>query len=205
VRWPLIFNFFISGIVIGTSSCALSCGWLLIPLISENEPSIKKSFFRFIYFHAGKIISYIILGGLVGYSSQFITKITNNRSLWLYGGTILFVIGILNMLLPDYRRTGIKKKFSAVTGFIVGIIPCGPLIGFLVYLAYVANDFVSGAIGGFVFGLGNILNPLIFLIFLVPASTGFFERIINNKQIFKIAGSLIFFCWAIALILEAMG
>lgn len=199
----LLLNFFISGLILGSSSCALSCGWLLFPFISEKKASIKKSFFKFLSFHIGKIVSYVILGGLVGYSSQFITKLTNSKFLWLGGGVLFFIMGLLNLILPESRRISIKKNFVGVAGFIVGILPCGPLVGFLVYLAYVANNAIGGAVAGLAFGIGNTFNPLIILIFLIPAGTSLFERIIRNEKIYRIAGSMVFFWWATTLIWEA--
>lgn len=202
MSWRLFLNFFISGLILGSSSCALSCGWLLFPFISEKKSSIKKSFFKFLLFHAGKIVSYVILGGFVGYSSQFITKLTNSKFLWIGGGVLFFIMGILNLLLSECRRISIKKNLAAVAGFVVGILPCGPLVGFLVYLAYVANNTIGGAVGGLAFGIGNTANPLIILIFFIPLGSSLFESIIRNEKIYRIAGSMVFFWWAATLILE---
>ncbi|MCM8806025.1 MAG: sulfite exporter TauE/SafE family protein [Candidatus Omnitrophica bacterium] len=196
MNWHILTNLFFSGMILGSSVCALSCGWIFIPLVFEKNLNIKRSFIKFCLFHAGKILSYTVVGGLVGYSASYITAIKNSKIFLLVGGLFFFILGILNLFLPDKIMIHLKHNFTGCAGIIMGFVPCGALAGVLVYLAYVANTFASGAMAGFAFGLGNAINPLILLIFLAPKFPQWFNGIVKSQKICRIAGSLVFFFWA---------
>ncbi|MCX7705785.1 MAG: sulfite exporter TauE/SafE family protein, partial [bacterium] len=168
MNWHILLNLFLSGIILGSSVCALHCGWVFLPFVFEKNSNIRKTFIRFFLFHSGKIFSYTIIGGLVGYSTSFITSFRNSRLPFLIGAIFFFILGILNFFMPEEFRNKMKRNFACFSGLLVAFIPCGALIGVIVYLAYVANNFLTGALGGFVFGLGNIINPLIILPLISP-------------------------------------
>ncbi|MGC8805798.1 MAG: sulfite exporter TauE/SafE family protein, partial [Candidatus Ratteibacteria bacterium] len=133
------------------------------------------------------------------FSAGYVSALRNNRMLNLTGTLFFITLGIFNLVLSDKKRVFLKSPFSYCSGFIVGFIPCGTLLGVLAYLAYVANSFVSGAIGGLAFGLGNAINPLIIIAILAPWCTKFIGKFFENPWTGKIAGSLVFFFWAATL------
>ncbi|HOK80213.1 MAG TPA: sulfite exporter TauE/SafE family protein [bacterium] len=200
MNWHVLVNLYISGILTGSSVCVLSCGSVFFPFIFERKSDIKRTLKMFLFFHAGKLVSYTLAGGLVGYSAGYASALRNNQILNLAGTLFFITLGILNLVISDKKMAFLKSPFSYCSGFIVGFIPCGAFLGLLAYLAYVANSFVSGAVGGLVFGLGNAINPLIIIAMFAPWCSKFIGKFFENPWTGKIAGSLVFFFWAGTLV-----
>ena len=200
MNWHILVNLYISGILIGSSVCMLSCGSVFLPFIFERNTDIKKTLRMFVFFHAGKLVSYTLAGGLVGYSSGYVSALKNNRVFLFLGALFFLILGVLNLTLSDKIKMFLKGHLSYCSGFVVGFVPCGALLGVLAYLAYVANSFVSGAIGGLVFGLGNAINPLIIITIFTPWCSKFIGRFFENRWAGKIAGSVVFFFWSGTLV-----
>ncbi len=97
-----------------------------------------------------------------------------------------------------------KKNLACFSGFFVSLIPCGAFISVLVYIAYVSNSLVQGALYGFVFGAGNLFNPLIIISIAAPSISKRFEKIITKEQLYKIAASFVFLFWSGSLFWKAI-
>lgn len=196
MNWYVLLNLFFSGIILGSSVCSIGCGWIFLPFIFEKDENKRKTFFKFVMFHSGKILSYTIIGGLVGYSTSFVSSFNNNK-VALYTGALFFLLlGFLNMIMPEKFRIKMKKNLVCFSGFLVSFIPCGAFAGVLVYIGYVCNDLISGALAGFFFGLGNAINPLVLTIFFVPNFSKRFEKMVKGEIVFKLATTTVFCFWA---------
>ncbi|MCM8764905.1 MAG: sulfite exporter TauE/SafE family protein, partial [Candidatus Omnitrophica bacterium] len=116
MSWHILFNLFLSGIFLGGSVCAIYCGWIFLPVLFERQQNKKKSLLKFILFHSGKIFSYTIIGGLVGYSSSFISFFRTSKVSLLSGAFFFFLIGLLNILMPEEFRVKMKKVSACFSG-----------------------------------------------------------------------------------------
>lgn len=203
MNFHVLVNLFLSGIILGSSVCTVFCGWIFLPFVFEKNQNIRRAIARFILFHSGKIASYTIIGGLAGYSTSFISSFKYSKIPIFLGSTFFFILAVVNLLVHEETRVKMKKNFACLSGFLVAFIPCGALIGVIVYLAYVANSFFAGAFGGFIFGLGNAINPLIFLVFCSTRCSEWGGNFIKNTAIFKIGVSLVFMSWSVTLLLKA--
>lgn len=171
--------FFLLGVVAGLSSCAALIGGLLLSMIKQwNElyidadSNIEKAQ-PHIMFHAGRIISFTILGGLLGLVGEAISL--NNATFF----AILTILVSIVMFLLAMQMLGVewaqKFKFTAPKsltrfaadesnfqgkympfgiGALTFLLPCGfTLIAQTVALA--SGSFIQGALIMFLFALGT--------------------------------------------------
>jgi len=196
----LLWNFFVSGFFLGVTTCALYCGSILAPFLLDKEITARQAIFRFFIFHAGKLVAYVLLGGLVGYSSHFIPVLRDSKLVPGAGAAFFFALGILNFTISDRKRKKLLGGPLVGTGFLIGFLPCGPFLAFLFYLAYVANTAAKGAIGGFLFGLGNALNPIILISPFFPKIGTLLQVLCRRPVYFKLIVSCVFFFWSASLL-----
>jgi sulfite exporter TauE/SafE/copper chaperone CopZ len=169
--------------------CISMCG--SINLMATYNDSSKISLKKPLLYNLGRVISYTILGGLVGLLGSVISLNEIGR------GIIILVCAII-MILLSLRMLGILKinfckfKFnhhlksnsSFIIGLLNGFMPCGPLQAMQVY-ALSTSSFYKGALSMFMFSIGTV--PLmLFTGVLVNLFKGR-KRIMVNK----IAGVLI--------------
>ena len=155
--------------------CIAMCGGINLSqsvLSAKNDGSVVKSN---LYYNIGRVISYTLIGGIVGWVGSIITL---NGAL---KGAILMIAGIImltmavNMLgvfsflrkfsirIPKKLATKLnqskKGKSSFYIGLVNGLMPCGPLQSMQIY-ALSTGSFVGGAFSMFLFSLGTV--PLMF-------------------------------------------
>lgn len=171
--------FFLLGVVAGLSSCAALVGGLLLSMIKQwNElyidaDSNKEKAQPHIMFHAGRIIAFTVLGGLLGLLGEAISL--NNLTLF----AILTILVSIIMFLLALQMLGIewaqKFKFNAPKsltrlaadesnfqgkympfsiGALTFFLPCGfTLIAQTVALA--SGSFIQGGLIMMFFALGT--------------------------------------------------
>lgn len=205
MNWHILISLFLSGIILGSSVCTVSCGWIFLPFVLEQKQNIKKGLSKFFLFHAGKIVSYTAIGGLIGYSTAIVSSFKYSRISLFTGAGFFFFLGILNFLMPEKFLTGLRGKLACFSGFITALVPCGALAGVFVYIGYVANNFLQGALAGFVFGTGNMINPLILITIFSPACSRWIEKFAKNTLVYKICISAVFILWSLGLLWRALG
>lgn len=177
---------------INLSQCA-GCGDCDNNNISSK---LKPSFL----YNFGRVLSYTILGGIVGaLGSVFSLSLKGKSVISLIAGAFMIVMGI-NMLniapilrkimprLPKSLTDKIDSKKNDKGPFIVGLLngfmPCGPLQAMQLY-ALGTGSFLTGASSMFLFSLGTV--PVMF-------SFGAFSSILSSKftkQMMKISSILI--------------
>ncbi len=165
---------FIVGLLTSVHCIAMCGGINLSQSVNsvKNEGKILKSN---AYYNLGRVISYTLIGGIVGAIGSAITL--NG----VFKGTVAIIAGILmiimgiNMLgiFPALRKFNIrmpkklavalnktkKGKSSFYIGLVNGFMPCGPLQSMQLY-ALSTGSFFGGAISMFLFSLGTV--PLMF-------------------------------------------
>lgn len=162
--------------------CVMMCGNMVLSYAvkgSEDGPLMKRMLPHFAY-HGAKIVSYTLVGLLLGSIGEFITQ--EARS-WvsLVAGVYMILLGlhmtgrfpVLGRLTPKPPRflmnmlSKARKKANADAaegestlatpvsfGLMTGLMPCGPLIAAQVAAAGSGSS-VAGAIGMLGFGLGT--------------------------------------------------
>lgn len=174
---------FITGLLTSIH-CISMCGAInLITIVNNNSNLKKKNLFNSCLYNLGRVISYTILGGLVGTIGS-VFKINNTISglIILIAAVIMFLmslnmLGITSFHLPRLSRLSKSPKLSRLTktqaknnsnlklkkktnnAFIVGLLngfmPCGPLQAMQVY-ALSTGSFIKGALSMFLFSLGTV-------------------------------------------------
>lgn len=162
--------------------CVMMCGNMVLSYAvkgSEDGPLVKRMFPHFAY-HGAKIVSYALVGLLLGSIGEFITQ--EARS-WvsLVAGVYMILLGLhmtgkfpmlarltpkpprflMNMLSKARKKANADAAEGESTlatpvsfGLMTGLMPCGPLIAAQVAAAGSGSSF-AGAMGMLGFGLGT--------------------------------------------------
>lgn len=153
---------FAVGIIASLSSCAAVVGGLLLSMsatFAKEGDRIRPQ----LMFHGGRIISFFILGGVIGFvGSAFTLNITASFALGLIIGLVMLVLGI-NLLdifhftkrfqpaMPKFlskHALGVSKWNHALTPFVVGVVtfflPCGFTQSMQIYTLSTGGFFAGG-------------------------------------------------------------
>ncbi len=170
---------FLIGIVASLSTCLAVVGGLLLSL-SANYAKSGDAIKPQLMFHAGRLISFFILGGVIGLiGSAFQLTPTMNLIISIIIALVMFILGInLLDMFPWAKRfqfappKALSQKAMNATNLthsiaplLVGIatffLPCGFTQSMQIYTLSTGN-FLNGAITMFAFALGTL--PVLALI-----------------------------------------
>lgn len=186
---------FLIGIVASMSTCIAVTGGLLVAVAAKYNAasghlSAVQRFKPHLYFNAGRIISYTLLGGAIGaLGSTFSLSIEANSLLILAASAVMIVLGL--QMLKLFRPLGLRPpKFIAHwihdyterttkgSAFVLGastfFLPCGFTQGLQLYVLAKASVAV-GALTMFAFSIGT-LPALLSLSALSSFAGGGFQR-----------------------------
>ncbi len=151
--------------------CIAMCGGINLSQSITSYNTIHSN----IYYNLGRVISYTIIGGIVGALGSTITLNGRFKGIVAIIAGILMIIMAINMLgiFPVLRIFNVKipKKISVFLnkskkgkssfyiGLVNGLMPCGPLQSMQLY-ALSTGSFIGGATSMFLFSLGTV--PLMF-------------------------------------------
>ncbi len=179
----VIMLLFLNGVFFGSVLCVASCGPLVLSYITASKRSSRESFKVWALFSLGRIIITTILGMVAGLFGQFVIQKFYSGIvidiIFILAGLFILVMGLI-MLFEEKLRFDICKKFhshfinthrkaSLSMGIIVGMLPCAPLLGILLYIALVSKNFIQGGVYAFSFSLGTFFSPLMLLVVLAGA------------------------------------
>ncbi|SKB00502.1 Sulfite exporter TauE/SafE [Caloramator quimbayensis] len=182
--------------------CVAMCGGInMTQCVSlENKKNNNFNYIRpsFLY-NAGRILSYTIIGGLVGGLGSIINFSSRAKgAVVIFSGIFMIIMG-LNMLniFPWLKRLNpVVKIFGKnifnkngkngpfYIGLLNGLMPCGPLQAMQIY-ALGTGSFTKGALSMFIFALGTV--PLMF-------GFGVFTSFLSSKfahKVLKVSAALI--------------
>ena len=151
---------FITGLLTSIH-CVSMCG--AIAIFASTESNSVRSFKRPILYNAGRVISYTVIGGIVGLvGSAFSVSITLRGVVILIAAVFMLLmalsmIGIISSRLPRFFSVHINSKRlgAFVIGLLNGLMPCGPLQAMQVY-ALSTGSVWRGALSMALFAVGTV-------------------------------------------------
>ncbi|MFA5933754.1 MAG: sulfite exporter TauE/SafE family protein [Candidatus Paceibacterota bacterium] len=172
---------FIIGLIASVSSCLAIVGGLVLSLsakISQDNISDTKTF---LLFHTGRLMSFALLGGLLGVVGNAIgINFTFTAVLGIIASSVMLLLG-LNLVgifaknkvaLPSgifnfFRKIEHKTLTPLIIGFATFFLPCGFTQSMQV-TALSSGSFISGMFIMFAFALGTL--PVLALLSFGSAS-----------------------------------
>ncbi|MEX2514101.1 MAG: sulfite exporter TauE/SafE family protein [Cyclobacteriaceae bacterium] len=173
----MLWTAFILGLI-GSFHCVGMCGPIALALSARDQ---KKYWGNKLFYNMGRILTYSLLGALIGLVG-FSLALTGIQQ-WLSIGMGVLILGMsffyrraelliarssmlggirqLKSSLGKYLKYGGSSAFF-VSGMLNGLLPCG-----MVYIALVASLAMQGVLSGFLymffFGLGTIPSLMILM------------------------------------------
>ncbi|WP_052356892.1 urease accessory protein UreH domain-containing protein [[Clostridium] dakarense] len=193
-----LFMVFIVGIL-SSLHCVGMCGGIMLTQTLDKDNLLvdkRTSFNVALKYNLGRVISYTILGGIIGSLGSVFSLSMKTQGLVQVIASIFMIIAGLNMFglklfknikfnIPFIEiNCGKSNKSPFVVGILNGFMPCGALQTMQLY-ALGTGSFILGALSMFVFSLGT-----------VPLMLGFgyiSSRLTKNfsNKIFKYSGAFI--------------
>jgi len=207
-----IIELFTIGITMSFGPCLFFCTPIVLSYIAGTQDSGRKGFKSVLIFSLSRAFIYVLLGTLAGLFGKILTTSLDKYGLIIYfiAGALLSLSGILILLgkNPNLRLCQILRKYtvendirsSIILGIIIGLLPCTPLLGILVYISLISKDLWQGALLGFSFGIGTIISPLIVFGILVGSLPKIIIKSPKIFDIFKKACGFLLFIFGIHLI-----
>ena len=211
---------FVIGLITSVHCVAMCGGINLSQCIPQNGTIKEGSRFSslrpaFLY-NLGRVISYTIVGFIVGALGSAITfSNTAQGGLKLVAGGFMVIMGI-NMLgiFPWLRRLNprmpkifankinaekVKSRSSFIVGMLNGLMPCGPLQAMQIYALSTGSP-IAGALSMFLFSLGTV--PLMFGLGVLSTvlSKKFTKKVMTVGAVFVVVLGLSMFSqgWSLA-------
>jgi sulfite exporter TauE/SafE/plastocyanin domain-containing protein/copper chaperone CopZ len=177
--------------------CVGMCGGIMLSQSIAQESKTKfQAIFPSLKYNLGRIVSYTIVGGLVGAlgSVLSISPITN-ALLQIFAAVFMIIMGLNMAGFSLFRFINIRfpKSFCAsrnrgkapfIVGLLNGLMPCGPLQTMQLYALGTGSAF-KGALSMFLFSLGTVPLMLTFGAVTGILSNGF------TKKLLKYSGVLV--------------
>ncbi len=200
--------FMLLGVIAGLSTCAALVGGIVLSMAkqwSENNQS-GGSLQPHIYFNAGRLISYTILGMLLGaLGSAFRLSISLTSILVISISLIMIILGLqmygvsslqkLRIAWPKFisryvaNRSRLKSRAMPFTvGALTFFLPCGFTIT-AQSMALLSGSFIQGGLIMFFFALGTL--PTLLTIGITSAK--FLEKPRVSKLFLRVAGLIVLF------------
>ena len=145
----LLFAYLTTGFAIGFGHCIGMCG----PLVVSFSLSLKERpiFLPHLFYHAGRILTYMILGGIMSVTGSFTIVAAHiegiQKGAMVFAGGLVLLMGFaMTGWLPAGKLFGhgwcsdgiLAKGFAKLskskadisylpTGLLLGLLPCGPV------------------------------------------------------------------------------
>lgn len=193
---PSYLMIFVVGILTSLHCIGMCGGIMLSQSISNEHKNKLHSINPSILYNLGRIISYTLLGAIVGaLGSVFSLSIKATAGLQIIAGVFMIIMGLnmsgfsifqkfnINILFP---KMPIIKKPQApfFIGMLNGLMPCGPLQTMQLY-ALGTGSALKGALSLFIFSLGTVPLMLSF-----GSISGLLNKV-YTKTILKFSGIII--------------
>jgi len=202
-----IWSLFVTGIVLGSGPCLLSCGPLLLTYVASTKTGWASALKTYAIFCGVRLAVYAAFGagaGMIGaWVVHHLLESASLAVLYVAFGAFLVLLGlffILEDLLPEPWRAALRcchqgrgdLRNVAVFALIVSLAPCAPLLGLFGYIALLSDTWQKGAVFMAAFGLGTVISPMIVLMFLTGWFGSWLQRHCLVLRLVRAASGLIF-------------
>jgi sulfite exporter TauE/SafE len=165
--------------IFGSMHCIGMCGGF-VGMYALKKPAAEPSFPYHVLYNLGRITTYSLLGGIIGYAGSFAAYVGEHRGI---PGAVLLIAGLI-MILMGLNLAGVlgkKELFDEVEitgtslfrsllrrvlafenvlgtfllGLLLGFLPCGLLYPVFIHAA-ASGSFSSGFFTMALFGLGTV-------------------------------------------------
>ena len=196
------FMLFIVGLLTSLHCVGMCGGIMLSQSISKESKGNLDSIKPAALYNAGRVVSYTILGGLVGALGSVLSlSLPVKAGLQIFAGIFMIIMGLNMSGLGPFRKLNIRLPWSScsvknkpTTPFLVGILnglmPCGPLQTMQLY-ALGTGSALSGAISMFLFSLGTVPLMLTFGALSGLLSKGYTKKLLQFSGILVVVLGLI--------------
>lgn len=195
--------------------CFLFCTPVIVTYLSGTNRGLKDAIPDLLTFLSGRLLAYVILGALAGLSSQLLMRFTGPDIAAIFNplaGVVSIILGIIVLVKKEYRhdicRRGPADFYSLggpfIFGFIIGIIPCAPLLALLLEIALISKNVFQGAGYALSFGLGTFLSGLIAVGAITGLITGITAKALRSERsrfMLRLASSLLLILFGIWIII----
>jgi len=191
-------SFLIGGLVAGLSVgalCLSTCSCLLLPVFLSRRQSLRKSFFTFLTFSAGRLLAYVVFGAAAGWvGSEFSSFPWFN---WVIAaGYLAAALFLLYYINRDSHSCDLETKSNKFTqksipfflGVTTGLNFCPPFV-----IAAAAAIQTKSAFWGSLFFFAFFLGTSVYLFPLIFA--GALTRWTIWRKIGKLAGTIVGFVY----------
>lgn len=171
--------------LLGSMHCIGMCGGF-VAMYSLKKPAEEPSFSYHLLYNIGRITTYSLIGGTLGYIGSFAASLGKHRGLpgavLLFSGVVMVLMGLnLAGLLGKrglFEETGITERTffrkslhkilalesalgTFLLGLLLGFLPCGLLYPLFMNAA-ASGSFFNGMLIMLIFGLGTVPAMLSF-------------------------------------------
>ena len=170
---PLYLIFLTTGFAVGFGHCIGMCGPLVVSL-SLNLKG-KNLLLPHLLYNTGRIITYIIMGGIMGATGSFTLVAAHiaglQKGVMIFAGVMVIIMGLamggwlsLGRVFRDYYNPNsiVSRGFGRLSqlnstaayfpiGLLLGLLPCGPVYTALLAAAgsgMKATDIIEGILKG---------------------------------------------------------
>lgn len=156
------FSFILLGVLYGSTVCSFTCMPYLGVYVIGTGNSFREGVEATLIFLAGKICVYVLFGIVAGAVGKTLDISGLQGKIF---GVILIASGLLLPFVAGRRcggacRHGGRKLSLFALGCGTGLLPCPPMLSLLL-LAAQKGSWLAGATYGVMFGLGQIVSPIL--------------------------------------------
>lgn len=206
-------SLFLTGLVLGSGPCLLSCGPLLLSYIAAAKKTFRQSLRIYLVFSITRLVVYMALGAVAGFLGEWVLRrFFESRHLsWFFFLFGIFLIFLAVLVLFDRKgeRGGLCRPVMLKCtqgagglgteigfGLLIALSPCAPLLAVIGYIGLISDHWFKGLSYMASFGLGTVVSPLI----LLAGFSGWIIQLIERR------GRFVFFVRVFgALVLLALG
>ncbi len=183
--------------VLTSLHCVGMCGGIMVSQsISKDNSTRLKTIMPAAQYNAGRVISYTVIGGIVGALGSAISlSLGVKAGIQIFAGVFMVIMGLNMAGFSIFKKFSIKLPWSAcyikrkpkspfLVGILNGLMPCGPLQTMQLY-ALGTGSALAGAASMFVFSLGTVPLMLTFGALTGLLSKGY------SKKILKFSGYMV--------------
>ncbi len=194
--------------------CLLSCAPILITYIAGSRKIWQKSLSDILLFLTGRLMAYILLGGLAGLSAIILKSFTGSTLALFFkplAGTMSILLGISILTFKPSFDCKCKNSPGDIyssgglftLGFLMGVAPCAPLLMLLSEITLISGSPLEGATYGLAFGLGTFFSGFIVAAAAAGILTWLPAHVLKSKTsdlIFKILCAVLLISLGLVLI-----